>query len=125
VNTFSFTESRYINTLMDYERYSRKRQRIQKCFVEPANKLSIYKKLVNKGYLDIKEGMSYHIQITASDFKGNSSKLVIPIRGKKSNTINKDTIIKTPHFFKVDEFNKINKDNITFERTGSHSDLFK
>ncbi len=126
VNTFSFTESRYINTLMDYERYYRKRQRIQKCFVEPANKLSIYKKLVNKGYLDIKEGMSYHIQITAKDFKGNSSKLIIPIKGIKGNAIVKDTIIKTPHFFKANEFNKINKDNfsVAFPKNSFYKDLY-
>ncbi len=126
VNTFSFTESRYINTLMDYERYYRKRQRIQKCFVEPANKLSIYKKLVNKGYLSIKEGLSYQIQITAKDFKGNSSKLIIPIKGVKSNSIAKDTLIKTPHFFKAKEYNKINQDNISvaFPKNSFYKDLF-
>ncbi len=126
VNTFSFTESRYINTLMDYERYSRKRQRIQKCFVEPANKLSIYKKLINNGYLDIKDGLSYHVQITAKDFKGNSSKLIIPIKGVKSNTIVKDTTIKTPHFFKANEYNKINQDNISvaFAKNSFYKDIY-
>ena len=126
VNTFSFTESRYINTLMDYERYSRKRQRIQKCFVEPSNKLSIYKKLVNKGYIDIKEGLSYHIQITASDFKGNSSKLIIPIKGVKSDSIVKEKIIKTPHFFKANEYNKINQDNfsVAFPKNSFYKDIY-
>ena len=126
VNTFSFTESRYINTLMDYERYSRKRQRIQKCFVEPANKLSIYKKLINKGYIDVKDGMSYQVQITAKDFKGNSSKLIIPIKGVKSSAILKDTIIKTPYSFKVNEYNKINQDNISvaFPKNSFYKDIY-
>ena len=42
VSTFSFNETRYINTLIDYQRFYKKRQRIQKCFVEDANKLSIF-----------------------------------------------------------------------------------
>jgi murein DD-endopeptidase MepM/ murein hydrolase activator NlpD len=126
VNSFSFNETRYINTLMDYERYYIKRQRIQKCFVEPANKLSIYKKLINKGYLDIKDDMSYQVQITASDFKGNTNKLVIPILGKKKNSIIQDAKIKTPHFFKANEFNKINKDNVSvaFPKNSFYKDVY-
>jgi len=113
VNTFSFNETRYINTLVDHERYYRKRQQIQKCFVERANKLSIYKTLVQKGYLNIKDSLSYTIQITAKDFKGNATTLTIPIKGKKIDIIAKDSIIKTPHFFKSFEFNKINQENIS------------
>jgi len=46
---FSFGESRYINTLIDYSRFKKKRQRVQRCFVTAANKLSIYDDVVNDG----------------------------------------------------------------------------
>ena len=126
VDTYAFSESRYLNTLIDHERYYHKKQRIQKCFVEPANKLSIYKNLVNNGYLQIKDGMSYTVKITAKDFKGNTQSIVIPVKGKKNNVIVKNKITKTPHFFKANEFNKITKDNVTvaFPKQSFYNDIY-
>lgn len=126
VNTFSFDETRYINTLKDYGRYYNKRQKIQKCFVEPANKLSIYKSLINNGYVNIKDGLSYTIEVTAKDFKGNATKLIIPVKGKKANSILKEEVLKTPHYFKANEFNKLNKENISvaFPKNSFYVDLY-
>ncbi|WP_108246757.1 M23 family metallopeptidase [Muricauda brasiliensis] len=81
--TFSFAETRYINTLIDYAYYYDHRQRIQKCFREPYNHLSIYKSLYNDGKISIEEGMSYNVELLISDLAGNTTKLVIPIEGKK------------------------------------------
>ncbi|MBJ2175471.1 M23 family metallopeptidase [Aureibaculum sp. A20] len=126
VNTVSFAETRYINTLVDYERYYKKRQKIQRCFVEPSNKLSIYKSLINNGYLTIEDGSSYNVEITAKDFKGNTTKLIIPIKGKKTTTIVKTKSEKTPHFFRANEFNKINKENISvaFPKNSFYEDIY-
>ena len=42
--------------MIDYERYKKKKQRVQRCFVTAANKLSIYDGVVNNGILQIEEG---------------------------------------------------------------------
>lgn len=81
--TFSFGETRYINTLIDYAHFYKFRQRIQKCFKEPFNHLSIYKSLYNNGRIDLEEGMSYNVELLISDIAGNTTKLVIPVEGKK------------------------------------------
>jgi Peptidase family M23 len=39
--TFSFNESHYINTFIDYEHYAKFGERIQQCFIFPYNKLYI------------------------------------------------------------------------------------
>ncbi|MDY7395427.1 M23 family metallopeptidase [Aureibaculum sp. 2210JD6-5] len=126
VNTFSFAETRYINTLVDYERYYQKRQKIQKCFVEPSNKLSIYRALENNGYINIEDGLSYNIEVIAKDFKGNITKLIIPIKGKKADKIVKKAIEKTPHFFRAYEFNKLNKENVSvaFPKNSFYKDIY-
>ena len=126
LETYAFSETRYLNTLIDYERFFKKRQRIQKCFVEPANKLSIYTNLVNNGYVKIKDGMSYTIKITAGDFKGNIQSLVIPIKGKKNDVLVKKEMVKTSHFFKKNEFNKITQGNVTvaFPKQTFYRDLY-
>jgi hypothetical protein len=113
VETFSFSESRYINDLIDYERYIKKQQRIQKCFVEPNNKLSIYNDLVNNGFLTIKDSLDYRITITASDFKGNKTKLIIPVKGKKDSILIPKKIKKTPRYFWTNKVNSITDSVIT------------
>ncbi|WP_149276878.1 M23 family metallopeptidase [Pareuzebyella sediminis] len=89
--TFSFGETRYINTLIDYDHYGRYRQRIQKLYKDPSNYLSIYNTLYNDGKLEVREGLSYTVEIFIKDLMGNVTKLVIPIEGKKEEVkINKN-----------------------------------
>jgi len=126
VDTYAFSETRYLNTFIDYERFYRKRQRVQKCFVEPANKLSIYKNLRNKGYLQVKDSLSYTVKITAKDFKGNTRSLIIPVKGKKDSVLVKKKIKWTPHYFRANEFNKITRDNVTvaFPKLSFYKNLY-
>ena len=81
--SFSFPESRYINTLIDYAHYSTYQERIQKCYKEPGNLLGIYRTLYNDGKIEINEGLSYNVEIQISDLAGNTIKLVIPVEGKR------------------------------------------
>lgn len=80
---FSFGESRYINTLIDYTRFKKKKQRVQRCFVTPANKLSIYNGVVNNGKIQIEEGKEYTVVLKVKDFKDNTTTITVPIVGKK------------------------------------------
>ncbi|WP_222984637.1 M23 family metallopeptidase [Flagellimonas meishanensis] len=80
--TFSFGETLYINTLIDYDHFGKFRQRIQKCFKEPYNRLAIYKTLYNDGKIDIREGLSYNVELFISDIEGNEIKVLIPVEGK-------------------------------------------
>ncbi len=81
--SFSFGETRYINTLIDYDYFGTYRQRIQQCFKTPANRLSIYNTLHNDGKIPIKEGMRYSATLLLKDLAGNETKVIIPIEGKK------------------------------------------
>ena len=112
-NKFSFDESRLINSYIDYERYNRLNQRVQKCFIEhEMNNLSVYKNVIENGYIQIKDSMEYTVSITARDFNGNKTKLIVPIKGKKDSiVIPKKTIDKTPHYFKYQVSNQI-KDSL-------------
>lgn len=82
-DSFSFGETRYINTLVDYDYLGRYRDRIQKLFKSPGNNLGIYTELYNNGEIEIREGLSYTLQLTVKDLKGNEVSLTIPVEGKK------------------------------------------
>ena len=93
--TFSFGESRYINTMVDYDHYGKYRQKIQQCFLTPGNRLSIYNVLKNDGKITITEGLSYSIELLLKDLEGNLTKAIIPIEGKKEEVKIKKEISKT------------------------------
>lgn len=126
VDKFSFNETRYLNALIDYERYYHKRQRIQKCFVEPANKLSIYENLVNNGFLTVKDSTNYTVEITAKDFKGNKRTFTIPVKGKKDTIKTRKKLKATPYFFKRKQVNKISDSVITvdFPKNSFYNDFY-
>jgi hypothetical protein len=111
-STFSFSESKYINLLIDYKRFTELNQRIQKCFIEPQNKLSLYKSSKN-GYLTIKDGLNYTVKIIASDFKGNKRIITIPIEGKKIPILVKPKLIITPYKVDFTKFSKFTQHGVT------------
>ncbi|WP_298427473.1 M23 family metallopeptidase [uncultured Kordia sp.] len=94
---FSFGESRYINTLIDYPRFKKMKQRVQRCFVTPANKLSIYKDVVNDGKIQIEEGKEYTVVLKVKDFKNNTTTITIPVVGKKQKITQKKKETVTNH----------------------------
>ena len=127
VNKFSFDESRFINSYVDYERLINLKQRVQKCFVNhEMNNLSLYKKLDNKGFINIKDSLEYTVSIIAKDFEGNKTRLIIPIKGKKDSIIIPKVVKKTPYYFKANQPNSI-KDSlvtVTFPKNIFYEDLY-
>ncbi len=126
VEKFSFAESKYLNLLIDYERYATLKQKVQRCFVEPKNILSIYKDVKNRGYLSIEEGQNYKVEIVAKDFTGNQKKLIIPVVGKIDSIKVEKEDNSTPYPIKSAEFNKYSKEGITvaFPKNTFYNDFY-
>ena len=113
LETFSFAESKYINLLIDYPHWKKYKNRVQRTYKHPANKLSIYENLVENGVLNIEEGLSYLVEIIIKDFKGNTSKVKIPILGKKSETIFTEQSDTTAYKITSDQFSKFTQEGVT------------
>lgn len=79
LETFSFDETRYINSLIDYKEYKTKSRRVQKSFIEPNNKLSIYTHKNKKGFT-VKKGSTHRVTYKVSDIEGNVSELIFWIK---------------------------------------------
>lgn len=125
VETFSFSESKYINLLIDYKHYAKYRSRIQKTHKVKGNKLSIYEDLIDDGKLYIHDNVNYNIEIIAKDFKGNTSSLKLLIQGVQNNTIfsKKDT---TAFKINTDKFAKFTQENVTvaFPKNTFYNDTY-
>ena len=90
---FAFDETRYINSLIDYEFFITYISRVIRTEIDPLNKLSMYEKSVNKGILKLEEGKTYHAEYVVKDFNGNKSYLPFTIKGIASKT--KGIAVKT------------------------------
>lgn len=82
IASFAFGESRYINSMIDYAEYMKNRRKITKLFVDPNNKLSVYKTMVNRGEINLQDTLTHDIEITASDAYGNKSNLRFKVRAQ-------------------------------------------
>ena len=112
-NKFSFGESRYINTLIDYARYKKLRQRVQRCFVTPANELSIYDKAVDNGVITVEDGNEYTVVLKIKDFKNNTTTITIPVIGKTQTITRKKEAEKTPHLVTRTTSQTLKKDEVS------------
>ena len=87
MDEFSFNESRYINSHIDYETYMRENSFIERAFVLPNDKLSVYKNVINRGIFNFADGKIHHIEIAIKDVYNNRSvisfdvKSTVPLTG--------------------------------------------
>ncbi|MEN8139085.1 MAG: M23 family metallopeptidase [Bacteroidota bacterium] len=84
MNSLVFSEQRYINSMIDYKYYSENRRRIQKLFLLPGNKLSIYSNNINNGFIKIEEGKKYSLKLMVEDYHGNKSVVNLKLNGTKA-----------------------------------------
>ena len=95
---FSFDETKHLNRLIDYEHYKTKKKRIQKLFLEINNPLSIYKNVVDNGYITIEDSTASVYTVNIKDISGNNTKLNITIKGDATNDIEFKEKVSTPHY---------------------------
>jgi hypothetical protein len=104
---FSFSESRYVNSHIDYETYQKENIYIERTFVLPNDRLSVYKDLVNRGIFNFADNKTHHIQIIVSDANNNRSSLTFRVKSEPVNHQAKsDTTDKN---LKVMPYNRTNR----------------
>jgi len=84
IESFAFADTKYINAHIDYERFTKDRTRIQKCFIDDGNRISIYKQLPSAGKYLLADTLTHLVRFTARDAAGKSVDLELLIRGKKN-----------------------------------------
>jgi len=80
INKFSFFESRYINSLIDYEENINSKLKIQRSYVAPNNKLPIYKDVINSGVFVFNDNKVHEIKYLISDIDSNVSTLIFKVK---------------------------------------------
>ena len=80
IDSIPFSSTGYINSYIDYEEKIRSGKKIQKLFVDPNNRLTIYKVASNRGIIQLKDSAVHAIRIIVKDTYGNESVLRFNLR---------------------------------------------
>ncbi|MDR0970505.1 MAG: M23 family metallopeptidase [Lentimicrobiaceae bacterium] len=82
---FSYDETRYVNSLIDYAHYIENSKRIVRTDIDPFNRLKLYD---NKdGEFTINQGDTVSFRFVVSDFQGNVTSLPFTIIGSSENRV--------------------------------------
>jgi hypothetical protein len=82
LNELSFSQTRYINSYIDYTYLQNNRRRYQKNWIEDGNQLNNYVIRENQGKVKIEAGKDYAISYLVKDVQGNTSRLNFTVHGK-------------------------------------------
>ena len=119
----AFSETRYINSFMDYHAKKNYSLRPQKSFKDPNNQLSVYEFLENEGYLEFTDSKEHEAYYLIKDIKGNASTLSFSFTSDsvKSTATEKEY----GRLFHYEQDNKFERNNLSlfFKQNSLYNDL--
>lgn len=80
VKEYLFSETRMLNSFVDFEDWRNNKSFFMKSFIEPGNKLRLYKS-INKGYININEERPYQMRYELEDHFGNITSYEFTVNG--------------------------------------------
>ena len=124
-DTYSFDEMRYVNALIDYPRYKKTQQRVQKLFMKTPFNLSIIKTNQTNGVLTVVPNLASVYRIEVSDYYGNQTSVSIPIKYELLSTIIAPEPVTSKYFVKAKNESNFAKGNMSvFIPAGTFYDDF-
>jgi murein DD-endopeptidase MepM/ murein hydrolase activator NlpD len=112
-DTYSFDEMRYVNALIDYSKYKKTEQRVQKLFMKNKYGLSIIQSDENNGVVTVTPNLSSVYRVEVLDFYGNKSTVSIPIQYDLLSTIIEQEPVVSNYFVKANKDSNFAKDNMS------------
>jgi hypothetical protein len=110
---FTFSESRYINSHIDYEAYIREKTYYERAFVLPNDRLSLYKDVVNRGIFNFADSGKHHVEIILTDTYNNRSSLKFNVLSLPSSGVSGRQKGKDITLMPYNRTNRFRTENIT------------
>ena len=121
-----FDEAKYINAFIDYERYKKSRQRVQKLFMKNPFVWSNVKNNFENGILDCVPNFNQTTKIEVADFNGNTTTINIPVEYSNKTNIVPEEVKKTKYFikYKNDAIFEKNNWSVSFPANTFYDDFY-
>lgn len=75
INNFSYEETRYVNSCIDYSKYKKENVYVQHLSILPGNKLNIFSEAGGTGIIILSDSLPHKIDINVKDVNGNAARL--------------------------------------------------
>jgi murein DD-endopeptidase MepM/ murein hydrolase activator NlpD len=112
-NTYSFDEMRFINAFIDYQRYKKTGQRVQKLFMKTPYALSIVKTDSLNGIIPVDHNLASTYRIEVSDYFGNLNSITIPVEYDAATPIINAEPVTSPYLVRYNKDSNFEKDNMS------------
>lgn len=99
-DSFSYSEPKYVNSLIDYQRFKEKGNRYVRTEVDPFNRLTMYE--VKNGVVEVAEGDTLDVRFKIGDYAGNISTASFKVVGISPVEIEKEPLSRSCYFVKAD-----------------------
>ena len=104
---YSYNETRYINSLIDYSRYIKKKERFVRTEIDKYNNLGLYE--TRKGVVSVNQGDTINMKYVVKDYNGNKSVLNFTLIGVKLHVNEIDDLVyDTESYYEVIDGNPLN-----------------
>lgn len=111
VERFAFDQTHAINAYIDYPELMKTHRWVQKCFILPGSKISLYPQSVNRGIVNFNDNEMHDVQYVVKDVAGNTSTLNLKV--KSSPRDNNLAIVRTGgNLFHYDRKNEFANDKV-------------
>jgi len=110
VERFAFDQTHAINAYIDYPEFLKTHRWVQKCFILPGSKISLYPQSVNRGVVNFNDDVVHHVQYVIKDVAGNTSTLNVDV--KSSNAQLTAANIPVGILFHYDKPNEFSNDKL-------------
>ena len=99
-DSFSYSEPRYVNSLLDYRRYKQKKSTYVRTETDPFNKLQMI--TVRNGKVTVGEGDTVNVRFKISDYAGNVSGIQFKLVGTAPVEVERPQHRRSEYFVKAD-----------------------
>ena len=99
-DSFSYSEPRYVNSLLDYRHYKQKKSSYVRTETDPFNKLQMISK--RNGTVTVSEGDTVNVRFKISDYAGNSSSIQFKLVGTAPVEVERPARRRSEYFVKAE-----------------------
>lgn len=99
-DSFSYSEPRYVNSLLDYRHYKQKKSSYVRTETDPFNKLQMIE--VKNGTAWVEEGDTVNVRFKITDFVGNSSQISFKLVGTAPVEVQRPERRRSEYYVKAD-----------------------
>lgn len=112
MNKLSFSTTRYLNSLIDYNHYKDKGSRYIRTQIDTNNRLFIYKNVINNGIYHFDDTLVHKMQFVVTDAYDNKSSLGFSIKSTDTVISSNRMKAKNTRYFSFSKKNIIEEDGI-------------